>query len=81
MTASRPAPMKNPTVQMLSRVTVGGKEGYVCARTWACTSHPELYDVRLTDTAEAGKIIPHLLVEQLQDVREPDGAMLERVVR
>ena len=77
MTASRPAPVKSPTVQMLSRVTVGGEEGYVCARTWACTSHPEMYDVRLV----SGKVVPHLLIDQLQDVREPDGAMLERVVR
>ena len=77
MTASRPAPMKNPTVQMLSRVTVQGEEGYVCARTWACTSHPEMYDVRL----KSGKVLPHLLMDQLQDVRDPDPAMLERVVR
>jgi len=67
----------SPHIPLLSRVTVQGKEGYVCARTWACTSHPELYDVRLTD----GKIIPHLLVDQLESVREPDPEMLERVVR
>lgn len=77
MIASRPAPMKNPTVAMLSRVTVNGEDGYVCARTWACTSHPEMYDVRLV----SGKVVPHLLLEQLGDVREPDAEMLERVVR
>lgn len=77
MVASRPAPAQQPTVAMLSRVMVGGKKGYVCARTWACTSHPELYDVRLED----GKIVPHLLLAQLEQIDEPDAGMLERVVR
>ena len=79
MAASKPARAVSPSIPMLSRVTVEGAEGYVCGRTWACTTHPEMYDVMLV-RGETRKVLPNLRIDQIDNVREPDPEMVARMV-
>jgi len=72
---------RNPSIPLLSRVTVDGREGYVCGRTWPSTSHPEMYDVRVIDPVTGEReTISNLIADRLKDVRDPDPEMLARVV-
>ena len=66
------------SVDLLSSCNVDGVAGYVCAKTWASTANPELYDVRLK---ESGAILKGLPINKLEDVVPPTAEQKAAVRR